>query len=100
MGAVYGVAAGLTVAQTTVMLALALLMGVVALIPIGRLSDRLDRRVIIAVSTAVAAVAAAAAALVDVPGLAAVLIALVAVHGACSFPQYSLALGAPPRSAR
>lgn len=91
MGAVYGQATGLSVAQISLFMGIALAGAVALQWPIGRLSDALDRRVVIAAVTMVAAAAALAAipvSHVSVGGL----FALICVLGGTSFPMYSLSL--------
>lgn len=92
IGAVYGREAGLPRGQISILLAVTLLAGVVAQFPLGRVSDRVDRRLVIAFAALVATASAAAAAFLDAPDAVALLIGLVAIHGACSLPMYSLAL--------
>lgn len=92
LGAVYARDAGLAIGQISILLSVTLLAGVAVQVPIGRLSDRIDRRVVIAVAAVVATGAAATAGLLDVPEAVVLLVVLIAIHGACSLPMYSLAL--------
>ena len=91
MGAVYGASAGLSVAEISILIALTFLGGMVLQWPIGRLSDRFDRRRVLTAITflaALSALGAIAAAEVDVWAL----FALIALFGGLSLPMYSLCL--------
>ncbi len=89
MGAVYGHAAGLSVPEISLLIGFWLLGGVVLQWPIGRLSDGLDRRLVLTAVTFAAALLALAAPLVlrrSEPGL----LAVVALYGGLALPMYSL----------
>jgi MFS family permease len=91
MGAVYAGAAGLSVAQIAFFMSMMILGGMAFQWPIGRLSDRYDRRRVLTAVTFAAALAALLAALVaggEVAGLYAMMFLL----GGMSFPMYSLCL--------
>ncbi|MEX2586577.1 MAG: MFS transporter [Actinomycetota bacterium] len=89
-GAVYGASAGLSQAGTATLIAAALLGGLGLQIPLGRWSDRTDRRrVLFAMSIAGAGAAGAAAALG--PGRALMVVVLTFVAGGVAFPLYSVA---------
>ncbi len=89
MGAVYAKSTGLSVPQVSIFMAVAIVGGVVAQWPVGRLSDKLDRRIIIVATTFIAAGAALAAAVL--PGISAgTVLALVCLFGAATLPLYSL----------
>ena len=91
MGAVYGIMQGLSLPLVSIMLALPPLGVIVSQYPVGALSDRYDRRLVLTVST----FATAALALVCIPAAAyspTSLITLFTVFGAVSIPIYSLAL--------
>lgn len=99
MGAVFAENAGLSLAQISAFMAAAFLGGVVFQWPIGRLSDRFDRRrVITLVTFAAAAVALLAELLPDIgpdigPEIGVVaLLTLVCVFGGLSFPMYALCI--------
>ena len=86
MAAVYGGQAGLSIGQISALVAAMYAGGLVTQWPIGWLSDRMDRRLLI---VAICAVGAAAAAAATVVGFTGVLIAA-AVVGAVANPLYSL----------
>lgn len=91
MGAVYAENAGLSLAEISFFMSAAVLGGVVLQWPVGHLSDRFDRRVVLTVITLLAALAAGTAVATtgrSVPGL----VVLVGLFGALSFPMYSLSL--------
>jgi MFS family permease len=87
MSSVYGSEAGLTLEQIAVFVTAIYLGGFVLQYPIGWLSDRLDRRVLI-VATCVVGAAAAGAAVATPPFWA--LVALAGVIGGALNPLYSL----------
>ncbi len=88
MAAVYGGAVGLSVPQIAVFVSANILGGLAFQWPIGRLSDKLDRRRVLTAVTFAAALAALAA------GLAARAepLALYAMMGGMSLPMYSLCI--------
>jgi len=89
MGAVYAKSTGLSDAQVASFMTAAVVGGVATQWPVGHLSDRVERRVIIVISACVAAGAAVAAVLLP-PDMPWVLLALVFVLGAATLPLYSL----------
>lgn len=91
MGAVFAREAGLSVTEISIFMALALLGGVVLQWPVGRLSDRFDRRRVITVVTLAAATAAFAAITVAEVWQAGLYVAALA-FGGLSLPLYSLCL--------
>lgn len=87
VGVVYAQLSGLSVAATSVLMFLAILLGTLLQWPIGAISDRLDRRKVIAATSAVAA----AAALVGTTGPSgAVLLLVFSVAGGLSLTMYAL----------
>jgi len=90
MGAVYAGLLGLQVSQISLFMIMLLIGGVTFQWPIGRLSDRYDRRIILAVVTFAAAGTAAIANLVDNQFTG--LLAAVFLLGGMMMPMYSLAL--------
>lgn len=89
MGAVFGSVAGLSVAQISMLIAVTVLGGVAGQWPVGRASDRRDRRrVIAATSLAVALAAGLTTLAVDT---VAFLVAGCGVIGFLAMPLYSLA---------
>ena len=105
LGAVFATQIGMSVTGVALFMSAALVGGALAQVPIGRLSDRIDRRKVIAAACALAAVAggllallgdarqgglllSADVALADLSPLA--LVAVAALFGAAIYPQYSL----------
>lgn len=88
MGAVYATQAGMTVAQISIFVALIYVGALVAQYPIGWLSDRFDRRLLIMSVAAIGGVACMVPYLMD--GGFYVIIAAGFVVGGCSNPLYSL----------
>ena len=91
MGAVYATRAGLTVGETSVFMMMAFLGAIVLTWPIGRLSDILDRRLVITGVTFAAAAAAAAGAFLT-GGAKWPLFVAMALFGGCNQPLYSLCI--------
>jgi MFS family permease len=92
MGAVYGSAAGLTVAEISLFISSAVCGALLFQWPVGRLSDRVDRRRVIlgvCAGSALAALAVLASGHLSTP----LLFVAVALFGGLSLPMYSL-LGA------
>lgn len=96
MGAVYAKSSGFSVVQISIFMAAATIGGVVLQWPIGRLSDRFDRRrVLTAVAFAAAAAAVAGGVVSDLPAGVApawLIFAVIAVFGGMNLPLYSLAI--------
>ncbi len=91
MGAVYAAAVGLSVGEISFFMAATVIGGIALQWPIGKLSDMIDRRIVLAGVTIAAAACALAAILfgaVSTP----VLLACAAAYGAASFPMYSLSI--------
>ena len=91
MGAVYAERIGLSVAQISIFMGTAYAGGMILQWPIGRLSDKFDRRHMILAVTFLAAGAAFAAAAVSASALP-LLLLLTAVFGGTTLPMYSLCL--------
>ena len=96
MGAVYAKTTGLSVVEVSLFMAAAILGGVVLQWPIGRLSDRFDRRRVMTVVTFVAASTAMAATVMTGPFGPEIpiwgLLLLMAVFGGMTLPMYSLSI--------
>lgn len=90
-GVVYATAAGFNRFATGAFVGAALAGGVVLQLPLGSWSDRVDRRIVIAVTAAVGAIVAIVASQVSTDRRL-VLIALTAVAGGSAFPIYSLSV--------
>jgi MFS family permease len=89
---VYGVLIGLKPAQVAGLMTATILGSAVAVYPIGRLSDRFDRRVVLVGCATLGAVCEAALVLTQAPGLA-TLYALMFLLGATTMTQYALVTG-------
>lgn len=92
LGVVYGRLAGLGIAEVSLLMAATSLGAMLFQVPFGRISDRIDRRLVMGVAALGAGAVAGVAALLRLPTEAPVLVGLFAVHGGLSFPLYSLAL--------
>lgn len=91
-GVVFASAAGFNRFATGAFVGAALAGGVLLQLPLGSWSDKVDRRLVIAVTATAAAVVAVVASLVSTDRRI-VLIALTAVAGGSAFPIYSLSVG-------
>lgn len=89
MGAVYATKAGLSVAETSIFMTLAFVGGMLLTWPLGRLSDLFDRRIILTVTTFLAAIAATTGALLT-GGPSWMLFATMALFGGFNQPLYSM----------
>ncbi|MBS0123953.1 MFS transporter [Thetidibacter halocola] len=88
MGAVYGTAAGLTLGQISIFIASFYVGALLLLYPLGWLSDRMDRRVLIMLIAITGGAAALVAMLFG--HIFVVLVGAALVIGGCSNPLYSL----------
>ena len=91
MGAVYAAAVGLSVGEISLFMAVTVVGGIALQWPIGRLSDIVDRRIVLAGVT-IAAAACALVAILFGGASTPVLLGCVAAYGAASFPMYSLSI--------
>lgn len=89
LGPVYGTGSGLSIADTAVFMSVSVAAGALSQWPVGRISDRVDRRIVLAV-TLVAAAAASTALWLVPPGTETLLV-LGFLFGALTLPGYSLA---------
>jgi MFS family permease len=87
---VFAAAVGLSTGLIAVMMATAIVAGALAQLPVGRLSDRFDRRYVLAASALGAAVAGLAIFLIVPAGAG--LVTLTAFYGALAYVLYSLAV--------
>lgn len=96
MGAVFATEVGLSVAEISIFMAAMLFGGMLLQWPIGRLSDRFDRRRVLTVVTFLAAICAIAATVVIGPFAETlpvwVLYTLIGVFGGLNMPMYSLTM--------
>jgi MFS family permease len=90
MGAVYAKSVGMPVTDIAFFMAASMVGGVILQLPIGRLSDAFDRRIVITVVTLLAALVALAGALVSEGFVALLVVAF--LFGGLSFPVYSLSI--------
>jgi MFS family permease len=91
LGPVYGSQIGLSNFDIALMMSLAMIAGAVLQLPLGRLSDRLDRRHVLA-GAAFAAAALALAIAVFQPRGGTVVLAMTAAYGAFAYTLYSIAV--------
>jgi MFS family permease len=91
LGAVYGARIGVTTAEIALMMSLVVVAGASLQLPIGRISDRTDRRYVLAAAGAGAAVFGLLVFFVA-PRAGAVVIAMTACYGALAYTLYSLAV--------
>jgi len=91
LGAVYGHNIGLPVPDVALLMAGAVLGGSLIQFPLGRLSDRMDRRKVL-IGIASCAIAIALVMVIFQPRAPAVVIGLAVVFGAAIYPMYSVAV--------
>jgi MFS family permease len=91
LGAVFGANAGLSSSTIAIMMSVAIFAGAVMQLPAGRLSDRIDRRIVLAVLSAIAA-GAGLSLFVFQPASVTVLLVLTALYGAMANALYPIAV--------
>lgn len=91
LGAVFGAKVGLSSSMIATMMSVAIFAGAVMQLPAGRMSDRIDRRIVLASLSAVAAVAGLAI-FVFQPANVTVLLVLTALYGAMANALYPIAV--------
>ena len=91
LGAVYGDRIGLSIAEISLLMGITVVGGIVAQWPIGRLSDRFDRRRIITAVALLAAIFALLAAILGGTSLA-LLLTFAFLLGCMTLPMYSLCI--------
>ena len=91
LGPVYGKGAGLSISETATLLTVAVLGGAAGQYPFGSLSDRIGRRLPLAIVATVAAIAGIGLFLASGPGTV-WKYPLIAVYGVCAFSIYTLCL--------
>ncbi|GAK68840.1 putative major facilitator superfamily transporter [Agrobacterium rubi TR3 = NBRC 13261] len=91
LGAVFGARAGLDPTTIAIMVSVTIFIGALAQFPAGKLSDRIDRRYVLAGLSGVAALAGLAVTLIQ-PGHVYVLIGMIAVYGATANAPYPIAV--------
>lgn len=91
LGAVFGARAGLHPTTIAIMVSVTIFIGALAQFPAGKLSDRIDRRFVLAGLSGLAAVAGLGVAVIQ-PAHVYVLISMVAVYGAAANALYPIAV--------
>ncbi|UHS57414.1 MULTISPECIES: MFS transporter [Agrobacterium] len=91
LGAVFGARAGLHPTTIAIMVSVTIFIGALAQFPAGKLSDRIDRRFVLAGLSGIAAFAGLAVAVIQ-PSHVYVLIGMVAVYGASANALYPIAV--------
>ena len=91
LGAVYGARVGISSFEIALMMSIVVVSGAVAQLPVGRLSDRTDRRFVMS-GAAFGAAAFALALFVFAPRSGAAILALTAGYGALAYTLYSIAV--------
>jgi MFS family permease len=91
LGAVFGRQAGLTDSNVALMMSTTIFAGAVMQFPAGRLSDRIDRRYVLAALAAIAALAGLSIFLVE-PSSVIMLMVLVGIYGATANALYPIAV--------
>ncbi|MHC2359954.1 MFS transporter [Rhizobium leguminosarum] len=91
LGAVFGAGAGLSDTSIAIMMSATIFAGAVMQLPAGRLSDRIDRRYVLAAMSGIAAVAGLLIFLLH-PTSAGLLIGLVVLYGAVANTLYPIAV--------
>ncbi|MCP8894218.1 MFS transporter [Shinella daejeonensis] len=91
LGAVFGANVGLPASTIAVMMSVAIFAGAIMQLPAGRVSDRIDRRMVLAALSAVAAFAGIAL-FVFQPVSVVLLLALTAIYGAAANSLYPIAV--------
>ena len=91
LGAVYGSRIGLSASLVGLMMSVAVVFGAVIQIPVGRLSDKMDRRIVL---TGAALIAALAGLLLFVfrPAAPSIILPLIGIYGAMAYALYSVAV--------
>ena len=91
LGAVFGARAGLDPTTIAIMVSVTIFIGALAQFPAGKLSDRIDRRYVLAGLSGIAALAGLAVTLIQ-PAHVYVLIGMIAVYGATANALYPIAV--------
>jgi MFS family permease len=91
LGAVYGSRIGFSATMVGAMMSIAVIAGAVVQIPIGRLSDVMDRRYVLAVVAAIGAVSGVLLLIVR-PANPWVVLPMIAFYGAMAYALYSVAV--------
>lgn len=89
LGPVFGAEAGLSEVAVASLMSVTIFSGAVIQIPAGRVSDRMDRRYVLAIMAAVASLSGLALAVFTPAGLQ-TMFAIIALYGAMSYTLYSI----------
>ncbi len=89
---VYGYERGLDAAGIAYLFAITAVLGAVAQIPFGRLSDRIDRRIVMVVQGTVAALIGVIMVIADPPGAGPWLWVLFGIYGLFAYPIWAIAV--------
>ncbi|PTM94386.1 MFS transporter [Mycoplana dimorpha] len=91
LGAVFGTEAGLSARTVALMMSVTIFAGAVMQLPAGRISDRVDRRYVLAALSALAGLAGLLMVLMQ-PGSVMLLLLVIAVYGAAANALYPIAV--------
>lgn len=91
LGAVYGARVGISTAEIALMMSLVVIAGALAQMPVGRVSDRTDRRYVLS-AAAFGSASVAIAIFLFAPRSGAAILALTAAYGALAYTLYSVAV--------
>ena len=91
LGAVYGARIGISTAEIALMMSVVVIAGAVAQMPIGRISDRTDRRYVLSAAAFGSTVFAVAMFVVE-PRSGTAIIAIAGCYGALAYTLYSIAV--------
>lgn len=91
LGAVFGAKAGLSTGDVALMMTITIFAGAAMQIPAGRMSDRMDRRYVLAILSAVAFIAGFQIFVIQ-PGNVVTLLVLIGVYGATANALYPIAV--------
>jgi MFS family permease len=91
LGAVYAQRIGLPIASVALLMAGAVLGGALIQFPLGRISDRMDRRKVL-IATCIGAIAVALVIVLLEPRVPWLVIGLVVIFGAMIYPMYAIAV--------
>jgi MFS family permease len=91
LGAVYGARVGISTAEIALMMSLVVVAGAAMQLPVGRLSDRTDRRYVLAAAAAGSGIFGVAVFLLE-PRAGWAVIAMTAAYGSLAYTLYSIAV--------
>lgn len=91
LGAVYGAEIGISTFEIAIMMSMAVIAGAAAQMPVGRLSDRTDRRFVLA-GVAIGAALIGLAVFVSAPRVGWVVITMTGLYGLLAYTLYSISV--------